>query len=67
MRELLTRILAELRGIWRYRWHGLSVAWAICTLGWLAVYFTPNRYEATSRVFVDTSSALAPFVAGLSV
>jgi polysaccharide chain length determinant protein (PEP-CTERM system associated) len=67
MQDLVKLVLAELRSAWRYRWHALGVAWAVCALGWLAVYFTPDRYEARSRFYVDTSSALAPFVRNLSV
>ena len=36
-------------------------------LGWLAVYLTPDTYEARARFYLDTSSALAPFVKDLSV
>ena len=45
----------------------MGVAWAVCILGWLAVYLMPDQYEARSRFYVDTSSALAPFVRNLSV
>jgi polysaccharide chain length determinant protein (PEP-CTERM system associated) len=67
MQDLVKLVIAELRGAWRYRWHALGVAWAVCVLGWLAVYFTPDQYEARARFYVDTSSALAPFVRNLSV
>jgi polysaccharide chain length determinant protein (PEP-CTERM system associated) len=67
MHEFVKVALAELRGAWRYRWQALAVAWAVCILGWLAVYFTPDQYEARSRFYVDTSSALAPFMRNLSV
>ena len=67
MQDVVKLVSAELRGAWRYRWHALGVAWAVCALGWLAVYFTPDKYEASSRFYVDTSSALAPFVRNLSV
>ena len=67
MQDVVKLVLAELRGAWRYRWQALAVAWAVCALGWLAVYFTPDQYEARSRFYVDTSSALAPFVRNLSV
>jgi len=67
MQDLVKRVLAELRGAWRYRWHAVGVAWTLSLLGWLAVYFTPDQYEARSRFYVDTSSALAPFVRELSV
>ena len=58
MQDLVKLVLAELRSAWRYRWHALGVAWAVCALGWLAVYLTPDQYEARSRFYVDTSSAL---------
>ncbi|MBK6351802.1 MAG: hypothetical protein IPF50_19415 [Proteobacteria bacterium] len=67
MQDVVKLGSSELRGAWRYRWRALAVAWAVCTLGWLAVYFTPDKYEASSRFYVDTSSALAPFVRNLSV
>jgi len=67
VQELVSRLHAELRSAWRYRWPALGVAWAVCTLGWLAVYLTPNTYQAQAKFYLDTSSALAPFVKDLSV
>ena len=67
MQEIASRLHAELRSAWRYRWPALGVAWAVCALGWLAVYLTPDTYEARAGFYLDTSSALAPFVKDLSV
>jgi polysaccharide chain length determinant protein (PEP-CTERM system associated) len=67
MEEILRTVRAELRSAWRYRWHALGVAWAICVLGWLAVYLTPDTYEARARFYLDTTSAIEPFVQQLSV
>ena len=67
MQNIVGSLKAELRSAWRYRWHALAVAWAVCMLGWLAVYLTPDTYEARARFYLDTSSALAPFVKDLSV
>ena len=67
MQNIVGSLKAELRSAWRYRWHALAVAWAVCMLGWLAVYLTPDTYEARARFYLDTSSALAPFVKELSV
>jgi polysaccharide chain length determinant protein (PEP-CTERM system associated) len=67
VQEIVSRLHAELRSAWRYRWQALGVAWAVCALGWLAVYLTPDTYEARARFYLDTSSALAPFVKDLSV
>jgi polysaccharide chain length determinant protein (PEP-CTERM system associated) len=67
MQNIVGALKAELRSAWRYRWHALAIAWAVCMLGWLAVYLTPDTYEARARFYLDTSSALAPFVKDLSV
>ena len=67
MEEMVKRLRAELRSAWRYRWHALGVAWTVCLLGWVAVYLTPDTYEARARFYLDTSSAIEPFVRGLSV
>lgn len=67
MQDVVKLVRSELRGAWRYRWHALAVAWAVCLLGWLAVYLTPDTFEARARFYLDTSSALEPFVRNLSV
>jgi len=67
VQEIVSRLHSDLRSAWRYRWQALGVAWAVCTLGWLAVYLTPNTYEARARFYLDATSVLAPFVENLSV
>ena len=46
----------------RWRWPG-----PCAVLGWLVVYLTPDVYEARARFYLDTTSALQPFVKDLSV
>lgn len=67
MNELLTQLTTYARTIWRYRWHAQGVAWLLCVSGWVTVYFLPNQYEATARVYVDTQSMLRPLLQGLTV
>ena len=67
MEETLKVLRAELRSAWRYRWIAMGVAWAVCLVGWLAVYLTPDTYEARAKFYLDTSSAIEPFVRNLSV
>ncbi len=62
MLESLREILTEARSAWRFRWVGLSVAWAIAAIGWTYVMLMPNVYEASSRVYVDPSSVLRPLL-----
>ncbi len=66
MHDLITQVLSHARGMWRYRWRAMIVAWAISMVGWGAVYSLPNVYEASTRVFVDTDSVLRPLLRGLA-
>jgi polysaccharide chain length determinant protein (PEP-CTERM system associated) len=55
-----------MRAAWRRRWIGVAVAWAICGLGWVAVYFVPNQYESSARLYVDADAILTPLLKGLA-
>jgi polysaccharide chain length determinant protein (PEP-CTERM system associated) len=67
MDELLQQVLTALRGMWRRRWIGLAVAWAVAVVGAIVLLRIPDRYEATARVFVDTQTVLKPLMSGLAV
>ncbi len=67
MDELWRQALDILRGMWRRRWIGLAVAWVVGAVGLAAIARMPERYEATARVFVDTSTLLKPLMSGLAV
>lgn len=67
LRELISLVLDELRGAWRFRWWALAVAWAVCLVGWPVVLSIPNTYEASARVYVDTRSILRPLLEGLAI
>ena len=62
MHELLYAGLAELRSAWRFRWYGAAATWTIALLGWGWVAWQPDIYEASARVYVDTSSVLRPLL-----
>src|SRR5581483_2848018 len=53
--------------MWQGRWVGLAVAWVAALAGITWVFMTPDRYEATARVYVDTQSMLRPLLSGLTV
>ena len=67
MEELISQISAILRGMWKFRWLGLIVAWVIGAGGMVAAFKVPDRYEAMARIFVDTQSILKPLMSGLAV
>ena len=56
-----------LQGIWRRKWMAVAICWAVCLVGWPAVFFIPNTYETIARVYVDVDSMLTPLLRGLAV
>lgn len=52
--------------MWRFRWRALIAAWVVSLFGWGLVYSLPDVFEAQTRVFVDTDSALRPLLRGLA-
>jgi polysaccharide chain length determinant protein (PEP-CTERM system associated) len=59
MHGLLQDIRRQVRGMFRYRWLAMVVAWTCCVLGWVSVFSMPNVYEARAQVYVDAQSRLA--------
>jgi polysaccharide chain length determinant protein (PEP-CTERM system associated) len=67
MRARAQELFEELKGTWRFRWQGLWAAWVIAVLGWTGLILWPDMYEADTRIFVDTRTALEPVLQGLAV
>ncbi len=67
MDELISQMSAAAKGMWKYRWLGLLVAWLVTAIGSVVVLSVPDKYEATARIFVDTQSILKPLMSGLAV
>jgi len=66
LQQLLSELLDHARGMWRFRWHALAVAWIVAIPGWSAVYRMPDVYEASAKVMVDTNSLLPALTQGLA-
>ncbi|MDH4393702.1 MAG: Wzz/FepE/Etk N-terminal domain-containing protein [Aquabacterium sp.] len=67
MEELIAQVTSFARGMWRFRWTGLIVAWIVGVVGAVVAFKVPDRYEAAARIFVDTQSILKPLMSGLAV
>ncbi|MFM9916835.1 MAG: XrtA system polysaccharide chain length determinant [Rhizobacter sp.] len=67
MEELLSQLSAIARSMWRFRWPSVLVAWLVGIAGTVIAFTIPDRYEASSRVYVDTESILKPLMSGLAV
>lgn len=48
------------------RWLSVGVGWLVALMTMPAMTLVPNRYEASSRIFVDTQTVLKPLMAGLT-
>jgi len=67
MQDLLQQFLDHLRGLSRFKLWALLATWIVCLVGWLVVLSLPPVYEASSRVYVDTTAILKPLLAGIAV
>lgn len=67
MEELLAQLSTIARSMWRFRWPSILVAWSVGIASAVAVFLIPDKYEASSRIFVDTESILKPLMSGLAV
>jgi polysaccharide chain length determinant protein (PEP-CTERM system associated) len=67
MDEVIKQALGFLRGMWKYRWPAVALAWVVTIAGAVAIFRIPDQYEAQARIYVDTQSILKPLMAGLTV
>ena len=67
MEELISQLTSIARGMWKFRWAGLAMAWMVGIVGAVVAFKVPDRYEASARIFVDTQSILKPLMSGLAV
>jgi len=59
--------VTQLRPYWRRRWVVLVVAWVVSILGWLYIAVLPDRYEAMTRIYVETENLLTPLLRNIAV
>ncbi len=63
----LSALQDQLRGLWRFKWTALIVAWSVALIAWLVVFLIPNKYEATAEIFVNTGTTLSQATQGISL
>lgn len=66
LQELTAELIDHIRGMWRFRWRMVFVAWLVSIAGWFYVYNMPDVFEASAKVSVDTNSLLPELVRGLT-
>ena len=67
MEELFAQLSTIAKGMWRFRWPSVAVAWLVGIIATVIVFQIPSQYEATARIYVDTQSILKPLMSGLAV
>jgi polysaccharide chain length determinant protein (PEP-CTERM system associated) len=60
-------IVEQIRGVWRFRWTAMLVAWVVCLAGWLIVLAIPDTYSAWARVYIDTRTRLGQATSGIAL
>jgi len=65
--EIIELVQAQLLGCWRFRWQAVGAAWLLALVGWATVVLIPDIYSASTRIYVDSQSALRPLLQGLAV
>ena len=66
MQELITQLLSLVKGVWKYRWYAVIVAWVAALAGWATVYKLHDDFQASARVYVDTQNILKPLLSGMT-
>jgi len=67
MQPWMIQVRTYLLGAWHYRWTAMAIAWAVCAVGWIAIAFIPNQFQAVAKIYVDTDTMMRPLLQGLTV
>ena len=61
------KMRTSLRPYWRWRRGGLWLTWLVAILGWLVVFTLPDRFEAMTRIYVETENLLTPLLHNIAI
>jgi len=67
LQKTLELIIGYIKGVWVKKRYIMICTWLICPIGFGYVASMPDVYQASARVYVDTSSVLAPMLRGLAL
>jgi uncharacterized protein involved in exopolysaccharide biosynthesis len=55
------------RAIWKNRWIAIVIAWRVLLIGVANADQIKSRYQAETKVYIDSSSVLGPLLKGIAV
>ena len=67
MREIAEQLRAQLWIVLHHRYIALITALILCCVGWISIEFIPDKYQAETKVYLDTQSVLKSLLQGLAV
>jgi len=67
LQKTLELIIGYIKGVWVKKRYIMICSWLICPIGFGYIASMPDVYQASARVYVDTSSVLAPMLRGLAL
>jgi polysaccharide chain length determinant protein (PEP-CTERM system associated) len=56
-----------LHSVWRRRWYGVALAWAVCAIAWTVIARIPDYYVSSARIYMNSDEALTPLLKGIAV
>jgi len=65
--ELIDVLTKHGLAIWRFRWLMVITAVIVSLVAWSIVLVLPNKYQASTKIYVDTKTMLKPVLKGLAV
>ena len=57
MEQLISQVVTIAKGMWRFRWPALAVAWLVALIGVVIVFRVPDKFEAQPTAFFDAVRA----------
>lgn len=67
LQQAIESLYTYAQGIWIRRRYIVITAWLFCPVGWFYVYNLPPTFEASAKLYVETSTVLEPLLRGLTL